>query len=103
MKLLYAFLLLTWLVIAGCAGTRAIYGIPASEWEHKDPVERQATIEHFKQQEKIYAKTRAQAEKTRAQAKAFEQDEAKIFANQCHPPKDSPFDYGKCKVISRRR
>jgi len=88
-------------VIAGCTGS--IYGIPASEWEHKDPIERQAIIERFKRQEKIYAQTRAQAEKTRAQVLAFDKDEAEKFARQCNPPKDSPFDSNKCKIISRRR
>jgi hypothetical protein len=105
MKNLYIFLL-SGIMIAGC-GTHAIYGISESQWEQKNAEERQAIIEHFKQQEEINKQTRIQAEKAaekiREQANAFDKENpAGELVQQCRQPKKNMSEPSQCQVITRR-
>jgi len=107
MKILHFFLLFSAIMIAGCSGTHAIYGIPESQWEQKNAEERQAIIEHFKQQEKINKQTRIQAEKgaekIREQANAFDKgNPTGELVRQCRQPRKNMSEPSKCQVITRR-
>ncbi|HDN26431.1 MAG TPA: hypothetical protein ENG03_04940 [Thioploca sp.] len=97
MKMLYSLLLLV--VLVGCGGTRAIYGVPEEQWNLMKEQERQAAIERFKRQEEINAQTRAQAKKAR--------EDADEFANKCHETDDevdlSDSSESDCEVITRRK
>jgi hypothetical protein len=106
MKILSLFLL-SEIMIAGCSGTHAIYGIPESQWEQKKTEERQAIIEHFKQEEEINKQTRIQAEKEaekiREQANAFNKENpAEELEQQCHQPRKNMSEPNQCQVIIRR-
>ncbi len=80
MKTLFAIFIL---VMAGCGGSYAIYGVPEIEWRAMTPEERQATIERFKQQRKIYTRTRTQAKKTRKADEEFARKCHDNFSNEC--------------------
>jgi len=51
--------------VVGCGAQRAVYGIPASEWEQLSESEQQAVKQRFEQQEQRYADMREQAEQAR--------------------------------------
>ncbi len=92
-KILHTILLLSWIMVAGCGGSRAVYGVPAELWERMNESERQTAIERFNRQEKINAQTRLQAEKAKK--------EAEEIAKQCHEERKT--DPSKCRVITHRR
>ncbi|MDM8558107.1 hypothetical protein [Candidatus Parabeggiatoa sp. HSG14] len=103
MKILKAILLLSWVVIASCGITRAIYGVPEEEWKRMSEAEQQTAIERFKQQEEINAKTRVQAEKAKEIAEQSK-PKSEEFAQKCHEIKDDISDLSEeCNVITRRR
>ncbi|EIJ42438.1 hypothetical protein BegalDRAFT_1557 [Beggiatoa alba B18LD] len=82
------------------ACSRAIYGVPAEQWEQMSETERQVTIDRFERQEAINAQTRAQAEATR---KAVEKAraEAKEFERQCIESKEQTEE--ECRKLTRTR
>jgi len=86
-------LLLISIILSNCGGSRAIYGVPAEQWERMDETERQATVELFNRQEAINAQTRVQAEKAK--------QEAEEIAKQCH--EDRKIDPSKCRTITQRK
>ena len=82
------------MLVVGCGGSHAIYGVPEVQWNRMTETERQAAREQFQQQQEIYAQTRAQAEQAR--------DKSAEFANRCHDAKDMS-EPNECQVITRRR
>jgi len=81
-KILHTILLLSGIVLTSCGGSRAIYGVPAGQWERMNEAERQAAIERFNRQASINAQTRIQAEKAK--------QEAIELARQCHEKGNKP-------------
>ncbi len=103
MKILKATLLLSWIVIASCSVTHAIYGVSEEQWERMSEAEQQAAIERFKQQEEINAQTRVQAEKAKEIAEQSK-PKSEEFAQKCREIKDDIFDLSEeCNVITRHR
>ncbi len=97
-RLLAMFLLgmVTGIVILGCSMNRAIYGIPEAQWQSMSQTERQIAIERFKQQEKINAATRIQADQARAQA-------AKLCQQCQNSTEEANSAATTCPVITHRQ
>ena len=85
------------LVIQGCGGVSAVYGIPKPQWQAMSEAEKQAAKQRFEEQEAIYTQTRAAAEQAKKQA---EQNQVEIEAQCRDLTRDDP-NWENCQRRAR--